>query len=188
MNYLYLNQSFLNGNYTDHVLIYVLWSLWMQFKTVSKESMTNCTRSTMNWHNYPKDFLWIESNSELRARLIGSIIIGDRGSACWAISVINSALDSVQSEGIHHWTCHVLFNFYFITVPSRIPPFVCPYASGHFHLSRKKTLGKKRQLRRSLATAACGIERWGRAWGKRWGREWVLLVLKILSARKYRLK
>lgn len=128
--------------------------------------MTNCTRSTMNWHNYPKDFLWIESNSELRARLIGSIIIGDRDSACWAISVINSALDSLQSEGIHHWTCHVRFNFYFITAPSRIPPFVCPYPSGHFHLSRKKTLGKKRQLRRSLATAASGIERWWRAGGE----------------------
>lgn len=128
--------------------------------------MTNWARSTMNWHNYPKDFLWIESNSELRARLIGSIIIGDRGSACWAISVINSALDSLQSEGIHHWTCHVLFNFYFITAPSRIPPFVCPYASGHFHLSRKKTLEKKRQLRRSLATAASEIESWGRAGGE----------------------
>lgn len=105
--------------------------------------MTNCTRSTMNWHSYPKDFLWIESNFELRARLIGSIIIGDRGSACWAISVINSALDSLQSEGIHHWTCHVRFNFYFITAPSRIPPFVCPRA---FSLVAKKNFGKKKTI------------------------------------------
>lgn len=63
--------------------------------------MTNCTRSTMNWHNFPKDFLWIESNSELRARLIGSIIIGDRGSACWAIFCTwHSAIELAMFDSI----------------------------------------------------------------------------------------
>lgn len=100
--------------------------------------MTNCTRSTMNWHNYLKDFLWIESNSELRARLIGSIIFGDRGSACWAISVINSALGILQLN----LPCSIQFLFHYS--PIKNTPFCLPLPFRAFSLVAKKKIWKKK--------------------------------------------
>lgn len=76
----------------------------------------------MNWHNSPKDFLGIESNSELRARLIGSIIIGDRGSSGWAISVINSALGILQSERQYTIELAMLDSISISLEPHQIPP------------------------------------------------------------------
>lgn len=149
--------------------------------------MTNCTRSTMNWHNSSKDFLGIESNSELRARLIGSIIIGDRGSSAWAISVINSALGILQSEREYTIELAMLDSISISLEPHQIPPSAFPPPPQAFSLvtgknfaTYKKCMKKDNyadllplQQTKSKGDWKEGVGRGGEWWG--W--EWVLLVM-----------